>query len=79
MSVRCPSCGVAVSLAEQIRERLRVPATPTELSSLFGKSRGWIRSTLYELEKSGKARKLERGVLRQGKRGRILEPLWEAA
>lgn len=74
----CPNCGTpVVPLTEQICDRLRVPATPTELAALLGKPVPWIRASLHTLKQAGKVKQLDRSVPSQGKRGRRLERLWE--
>jgi len=61
-----------------IAQRIRIPATPSELAAMTGSSLRCVRANLYTLRKRNRARKLDRTIRTTQKRGPG-ESLWEAA
>lgn len=63
----------------QIRKRLHIPATPSEIAASFELSLRLARGYLYQLRKQGKAVRLDKRVPKANPRGRQCEHLWQAA
>lgn len=78
MTRACPCCKKPFTQTDEILLRLRVPATPTELSKALNIPLRTVRSILGQKLAVGLVKRLDRGIKREG-RGPRIEKLWETA
>lgn len=62
-----------------IEQRLCVPCTPSEVAAIFGITTHLARACLYQLQRQGRAVRLDRRVPKESTRGRQWEHLWSRA
>jgi transcription initiation factor IIE alpha subunit len=67
---------IKLSKRSQVRLRLRVPCTPSELAADLEMSVRVVRAYLYEFKREGLAKRLDRRIPKGNPTGRQWEYLW---